>query len=234
MLTHSIAGLKIGIEYSYPKMKKQCARYITDNQRTDFNIETTQELLEGLHRVTPQFSVEECEYMYTGTIFYRMLLEYNGMMLHSSAVVKDGYAYLFSAPSGTGKSTHTSLWKEIFEDAEILNDDKPAIRIIDGKAMAFGTPWSGKTDISINKCVPVGGICFLERAKENRIHKISSVEAIPLILNQTERPKTIKNIDKMLGLIEKLVENVNVYKLGCNISHDAARLAYETMKKENF
>ena len=73
------------------------------------------------------------------------------MLLHSSAVVVDGYAYLFSADSGTGKSTHTGLWKQHFGDrAYIINDDKPAIRKVDGEWYVFGTPWSGKTDTSVN------------------------------------------------------------------------------------
>ncbi len=116
--------------------------------------------------------------------------------LHSSAVVVDGYAYLFSADSGTGKSTHTGLWLEHFkEKAFIINDDKPVLRLENGQWFVYGTPWSGKTDLNINVKAKLGAIVFLERAKENHITPIEVKEAIPLFFNQTVR--RLKREEKM-------------------------------------
>lgn len=230
MLTHLIAGLKVGIEYKYPRMINQSAAYVTELSETDFDIVLPDEIIERTHAENPHLSKDECEYLQTGFIFYRKLIDYNAMLLHASAVIKDGHAYLFSAPSGTGKSTHTGLWLKVFPDAKILNDDKPAIRIEDGNVNVYGTPWSGKTDLNLNLCVPLGGICFLERSEKNFINKISGAEAIPRILNQTVRPRMMNNIDNLLGVLEKIIENTRIYRMGCNISDEAAIMAYETMR----
>ena len=104
----------------------------------------------------PVVSDSESEYYCSAYSFYTQLVNFNGLMLHSSAVVMDGRAYLFSAPSGTGKSTHTQLWLDVFgEKAGILNDDKPALRRIDGKWYAYGTPWCGKEHWGCNASTPL-------------------------------------------------------------------------------
>ena len=109
-------------------------------------------------------------YIESGRCFSTKLLSFDGFYLHSSAVELDGKAYLFSGPSGMGKSTHTRLWQSVFgEKAQVFNDDKPALRRIDGKWFAFGTPWCGKDRINQNKKVPLAGICFLKRGEENKI-----------------------------------------------------------------
>jgi len=152
-------------------------------------------------------------------------------MLHASGVVKDGYAYLFSADSGTGKSTHTRLWCEHIEGAYIINDDKPAIRKINNELFVYGTPFSGKEDLSVNERVKLGGICFLYRSEENVIEKISAEEAIVPVLRQTIHQLSEEKLDKFLKLLDDILSNVPVYKMGCNISRQAALLSYNTMKR---
>lgn len=173
------------------------------------------------------------EYVMTGTKFYRDLLAFDGFMLHSSAVVADGRAYLFSAPSGTGKSTHTALWEKLLGDrAYIINDDKPAIKLADdGNFYVYGTPWSGKTDKNVNTCVPLQAICFLERSEENYIEPMGSFEAVRKLVWQTIRPRDTENLDKFLSLCDKLIRKTGIYKMGCRIDIAAAELAYNTMKK---
>lgn len=231
MLVHKIAGLKVGIEYNHPTMINQSAAYVIPYEETDFDVVATDMHLKAIKMENSDLSDDTCEYIATSMIFYRKLVDFNGMLLHSSAVIKDGYAYMFSAPSGTGKSTHTGLWLKAFPDAEIINDDKPALCVMEDGVYVCGTPWSGKTSLNLNKCVPLGGICFIERSEENYIKEISTTEAIPMILNQTLRPKLKENMDKLLTLLEKIVEKADVYKMGCNISEDAAIMAYNKMKK---
>ena len=97
---------------------------------------------------------------------------YNGLMLHASAAALGGRAYLFSGPCGRGKSTHTRLWQQTFGEAvQVFNDDKPALRRLDGRWYAYGTPWCGKDGINLNQKWPLGGICFLEKSQENRIRR---------------------------------------------------------------
>mgnify|MGYP002518978495 FL=1 len=147
--------------------------------------------------------------------------------------VVDGKAYLFSAASGTGKSTHTQLWLKRFPGSFILNDDKPAIRITEDGIFAYGTPFSGKTDLNVNTGVPIGGICVLQRGETNHIEKITVEEALFNILNQTVRPYNEEEMDKLLKTLDKVIENVPVYRLSCNMELEAAEVAYNGMKGKN-
>jgi hypothetical protein len=132
----------------------------------------------------PNLTPEQMEYMESGMQFYWHLLRYNGLMLHASAAALGGRAYLFSGPCGRGKSTHTHLWQQTFGEAvQVFNDDKPALRRLDGRWYAYGTPWCGKDGINLNQKWPLGGICFLEKSQENRIRRLSAAEALPLILS---------------------------------------------------
>lgn len=170
-------------------------------------------------------------YLESGAHFQTQLLQYDGIVLHSSAVVVDGKAYLFSAPCGTGKSTHTGLWQTLFgEKASIINDDKPALRRIDGRWYVYGTPWCGKDGININSKAELAGICFLKQAKCNRIRRLSLQEALRKILWQTiNKFKKEERVDLMLSLLEKLVYEVPVFELENKPELEAAQLSYETM-----
>ena len=185
-----------------------------------------------LQKNQPHLSDEDCEYLSTGGSFYRQLLKFDGMLLHASAVVVDGYAYLFSAPCGTGKSTHTKLWLRVFGDrAYILNDDKPALRFENGAWYAYGTPWSGKHDISANVRVPVAGICFLHQAKENTIRPFSGPKAIFSLLEQTARPAGADLRGLLMALLDKLLTHLPVWEMGCNMDTEAAEVSYSAMSQ---
>ena len=182
----------------------------------------------------PQYSKEAVEYTHSGLQFYRALLDLGGMMLHSSAVEYNGYAYLFSGPSGMGKSTHTGLWCSTFEGARVINDDKPALRCFDGIWYAYGTPWSGKTSLNVNTKVKVAGICFLERGSENRIRRLSNKEALINIIAQTTRKRLTEiRMDSMLNAVERLLSDIPVYEMECLPNEDAVYTAYRAMCPEN-
>ncbi len=182
----------------------------------------------------PHMSDFEVEYMWSGAEFCTKLLKFDGFMLHASGVVYQDRAYLFSAPSGTGKSTHTTIWRKTFGEDKtyIINDDKPVIRMVDGKVLVFGTPWSGKTDQNKNKSVPLQGICFIERSDDNRIEVMPVREAVHRILDQTIRPTDSGEMTKLLELLDRLLKNVKVYKLYCNMENEAAIVAYNGMNDE--
>ncbi len=235
MNLHRIAGITVDLGYKYDKMKKQAAAYhIDEDVKPDMTIYLSDDFLEKKHKENPHLSLEDCEYIFTSSIFYTGLLHYGGFMLHSSSVYMDGKAYLFSAASGTGKSTHTGLWQKVYgkDRAQILNDDKPAIRIGENGIFACGTPWSGKTDLNINVVAPIGGICFLERSEENWIKRVDGGSAILKLMNQTIRPTDANDMNKLLTHVDRVLTEVPVYMMGCNISDDAAILAFETMSKE--
>ncbi len=170
-------------------------------------------------------------YIESATQFYCQLLNFSGFYLHSSAVVLDGKAYLFSGPCGAGKSTHTRLWQSTFgSGAVVINDDKPAIRYIDGQWIVYGTPWCGKDGINVNAKAPLAGVCFLKKAEENRIRQLAPVEAMQKILSQTiYKFKEAEQLDKLLTLMNRFLEEIPVYELENRPEPAAARLSYETM-----
>lgn len=227
MKKYKIAGLTVAMD-SFGRTAAQSEAYrIEDASHIDITIDPcTQEVLQRF----PHLSEDSREYLATGVSFYRQLLRYDGMVIHSSAVVVNGRAYLFTASSGTGKSTHTALWVRMFGDnAFILNDDKPALRLEDGVWYAYGTPWSGKHDKSTNARVPVGGIACVERGIHNEIEPLSEKDALLAILRQTGRPKDAESRIQLLGLLDKLITMVPIWKLRCNMEPEAAIVSYEAM-----
>lgn len=232
MNTYEIAELTTNIEIKGKTLARQGKIYLTSKSETaDIIVALADEFIRSKQKETPNLTMDECEYIWTSIKFYYKLLDFNGFMLHASAVAVDNKAYLFSAESGTGKSTHTWLWQRYFGEnrAVIINDDKPAIRLINNKFYAYGTPWSGKSDKNLNVKIPLQSIIFIERSQENWIDRIDSKEAIRLVLQQTIRPRNIEKMDLLLVLLDKLLKVVPIYKMGCDISEDAVRLAYNTL-----
>lgn len=183
-------------------------------------------------RYGPQYPQDAIAYMESGAQFQRQLLNFNGFYLHSSAVVLDGKAYLFSGHSTAGKSTHTRLWQQVFGPAaRVINDDKPALRRIDGVWYAYGTPWCGKDGINLNERAPVAGVCFMKKAAENRIRRLNSLEAMQKIMAQTvHKFKCAERLDLMLASLDDFLRTIPVYELENRPEPEAARLSYETMR----
>lgn len=231
---YEIAGLKVNMNCS-GRTAKQALPYISDLvDRVDITIpdDRLKRTCEAWKELDPSTSYEMLEYMATGALFYLYLLGFDGLMLHSSAVVVDGKAYLFTADPGTGKSTHTSLWLQHFGDrAFILNDDKPAIRLEDGKWYAYGTPWSGKHDISRNCRAELAGIAVLEQGKRNEIEPFHGVDAIFAIFSQVNRTKLPDDRIKLMELLDKLISTVPIWKLRCNMDPEAVTVSYNAMCK---
>ena len=174
------------------------------------------------------------EYLESLAVYRKLcekMLEYDTFLFHCSAVEVEGKAYLFAAPSGTGKSTHTRMWREYFaEKAVMINDDKPLIQVGTEGVLVCGTPWNGKHRLDTNKMVPIQGICLLERGSENKITKISPLEAYPGLYRQTYRPSDREKMVKTLALLKQVAEKVPMYKMQCNISTEAAKTAWDAMK----
>lgn len=224
---YRIAGLTVKMD-TFGRTEQQARPYLCEpTAQPDITMYSVRQIFKEKY---PKASDDACEYLATGGVFYKELLNFDGFQLHSSAVVVDGKAYLFTANSGTGKSTHTSLWLKLFGDrAYILNDDKPALRLEDGVWYAYGTPWSGKYDISTNNRVPVAGIAALERSTNNSISPFSGADAVHWLLRQSNRPKAASYRLKLLELLDHLITHVPIWRLGCNMEQEAAVLSYEAM-----
>ena len=158
--------------------------------------------------------------------FNRAIIKYRAMLVHSSAVVCGSKAYLFSADSGVGKSTHTRLWLKAFGDeVHIMNDDKPVLRIYDDKILACGTPFDGGSGIALNETYPLGAIIFIERGEENSVRVPSNKEIIQKLYFQTARFVGMKTAEEMLINFDLLIVKTKFYVLTCNMDVSAAYTA---------
>lgn len=174
------------------------------------------------------------EYLETLAVYRKiseLLIDQDILLFHGSAIAVDGQGYLFTAKSGTGKSTHTKLWRELFgELAVMVNDDKPLLHITEKGVTVYGTPWDGKHHLSSNISMPLKGICILKRDTTNHIERIEKSQAYPMLLQQSYRSVNLEKMEKTLELIDLLAAKTGLYELGCNMELGAARVAYEAMK----
>ena len=173
------------------------------------------------------------EYLKSGLMFNDRLIFEGGTCLHGSCIAYKGKGLIFSAPCGTGKSTHTSLWKKLYpDDVVYVNDDKPALREKDGTIYAYGTPWSGKTELNENIAVPLSAVVFISRSEKNTIRRLGVPEAVCYLNDQTFPSVYDNRLFKMnMDFIEKVISKVPVYMLECDISDEAVNLAKKTIFK---
>ncbi len=235
-MKYKIADLIVEFNAKFDTTNKRAQKYICEeNIERDFSITVRDEAIQKEQELDELLTDDLAEYLLIGFTFYKGLLNYQGCMLHSSAVVIDEEAYLFSANCGTGKSTHTSLWLKYLSEKNpyILNDDKPAIRIMEDGIYAYGTPFSGKHDINKNTRAKIKGICFLEQATKNSIKKIEPKESVSLFFEQTVQWLTKEQMIKLLDILDIILKEIPVYKLCCDMSEEAVKLSYNTMRGED-
>ena len=161
--------------------------------------------------------------------FADFLLNRNILLFHGSTVALDGFAYLFTAKCGTGKSTHTRYWREVFPNAQMVNDDKPFLEITDSGVIAHGSPWSGKHGLSENISVPLKGICILHRGPENSILPASPADVMEMLLAQGYCPLTAQ--EKFQTLTEALAQTVSLWSMECTKDPEAAKVSREAMSQ---
>ena len=234
-MRYQIADCIVEYEPIYEFLKKKMESYrFAGDAKTQITLTMTEELCIQKQAEQPHLTLEECEYIFVGLEFYRKFLLQGGMMIHASAVEVDGRVYLFSADSGTGKSTHTKQWQKYFgaERALIINDDKPAVRKEADGWVVYGTPFSGKTDEQLNRKGKLQGICMLGRGETNEIRRMEPQEAVLLLMRQTLVPRRQEMAERLLEMLDELFKEVPVYQMRCTISEDAAKMAYESMRGE--
>ena len=192
----------------------------TDRRPVEFEIELPlkhpDEQLLTLHRAVTEF-----------------LLSKDVLLFHASGVAIDGNGYAFTAPSGTGKSTHSALLKKLLGDRlTYVNDDKPYLFVRDDGIYMTGSPWEGKHRLGNAITVPLKGICFLSQEKENRIRRMDPFDAYTSLLRQIYMPEKKENVEKTLGLVEKVVMNVPCFHLGCTPTIEAAEVSSAAMTEK--
>lgn len=230
-----IAGLATHVEPMFITTKEYCRPYLTE-RTPKFYIQVTKEDLarqqaaldreadeEGLRR--RKFADPFLERTVIQEKIAEKLLERDTILLHGSTVAVDGQAYLFTAPCGTGKSTHTRLWQEAFgQRAVMVNDDKAFLQLRPEGVWAYGSPWTGKHGIGTNISVPLVGICFLQRGAENIIQKASPEKWLPELIHQCFLPDGHDT-----ALVGQLAERIPLWEMFCTKDPQAAVVAYEAM-----
>jgi hypothetical protein len=242
--------IKITHEYAY--LKEYCRDYLvneTDCKLTpDFEITVSNANIDyEFAKAANEAKLEGMpirhfsdEYMETLAVYRRIaerLLDYDTLLFHGSLIAVDGQGYLFAAKSGTGKSTHTRLWREYFKERAIMvNDDKPLLRLVENErdysVTAYGTPWDGKHRLSTNISVPLKAVCILERSETNHIEPVTVKEAYPMLIQQTYRPKNAERLMKTIMIADRLGKSVELYRLECNMEPEAALVAYNGINAE--
>ena len=236
-----LAGKVISATVQYESTRDFCRDYLTD-MKEDVAVRVTSddiiaEKLKSDRERELEGTVEfepSAPYLETLALYRKIaesLVEFGIILFHGSAVALDGEVYLFTARSGTGKSTHTRLWREVFgEHAVMVNDDKPLIRVSDDGVTVFGTPWNGKHRLGANISAPLKAICVLERAQENSIVPLDRQSAFPYVLSQTYRFSNPLGMRNTLAILDLMLQQVRTYRLGCNMDREAAIVAYNGMK----
>ena len=235
-----IAGHTARITSLFESTPQYFRPYLTEDP-AEFSIAVTKEmlafeqadLLEEAHRDGFRPRVFTDPFLERAAIqraFAEFLFAYDILLFHGSAIAVDGKGYLFTAHSGTGKSTHTRLWRQVFGDrAVMVNDDKPFLKLGADGIWLHGSPWSGKHGLDANVCVPLKGLCILERGKENSIVPADPEAVLPMLRKQGYQPLDETKHPGFLELTELLSQRIPLWRLTCNKEPQAAILAHSAM-----
>lgn len=238
-----VAGRVAAVSALFASTRSFCKAYLCD-EAPDFSVTITpgdirfereksarEDALEGIP--TRQFNDEYLETIAVQRKIAEALFAWDTLLFHGSVVAVDGMAYLFTAKSGTGKSTHTRLWRELLGNrAVMINDDKPFLHVGDDGATVFGSPWNGKHGLGCNASAPLRAICILQRGEENHIRRIPAKDAVTMLIQQSNRPLDKRLMLQYMRLLDRLSAQVVFYELKCNMDPQAAVVAYEAMSKD--
>ncbi len=227
-----IAELNIGLLCEYSYTPRLCEDFITDDKNADFTVSTSNEEIEAEQKnyVDKVFPKGYCE----GICLYRAIAEkmpeFDGVVFHGAAVGINGSGCIFTAPSGVGKTTHISLLlKKYPQNTEIINGDKPVIRMIDSEAHVCSTPWAGKESMKRNALSPLRAIILLERSDDNFIEEINPADYFDEIMRQVYLPESSDARILTFDIIDELAEKVRFFRLGCNMDESAADTSYNAL-----
>lgn len=233
----SLAGLVFEIHCQYPSTRNRCRDYLADeNAQPAEIIRITPADIEGerqriLRQKNPGDALEvtsgqALESLQLCRQISELLPKYDRVLFHGSCLTIDGRGVLFTAASGTGKSTHSRLWRQEFGDrVKMVNDDKPFLHVRDDGVTVYGTPWQGKHGLGENTSAPLETIMYVNRGEENRVVSVSPRELYPLLLQQTYTPDDPAAMALTLGLVDKLSQATKLRKLYCNMDPEAAHVA---------
>ena len=230
-----IADLTVKIDNRYHYVEKFCEGYIVPAvDDPDIEVYITDDDI--ANEPPPEDGIAP-PYFLESTAVYRKIAEklfaYDAFVMHGSVIAVGGKAYMFTAKSGVGKTTHTRIWLDKFGDkAHVLNGDKPIIRFFDGIPYACGTPWRGKENYGVNEMMPLWGIVFFGRGTENRAYPIDREKAFFALTSQIYRSKDKEVFLKTVALTDKLTSSTVLVAAECNMEREAADVVYNALTAE--
>lgn len=240
--TVCLAGINIAVTSIYDEVYKLCQDYLTD-ETADINVSITfEDIVYERENSIREFQVEGIQvvnypdsYLETLAVYRKIvtqLIDFNTLLMHGAVIAVGDKAWLFTAPSGTGKTTHINLWLKNIPGSYVVNGDKPLIHIGE-ECTVYGTPWAGKEGMNQNVGVKLCGIVFLNRGKENNIEQVPMTKVLPMFIQQCYRPKDKAGLEKTLLLLSRLGKKMPLYQLYCNMNDEAALTAYNVLSGTN-
>ncbi len=229
--TVKLANYCIELDSENPYLKVFFKDYIVFDEAVDFTVSWSEDdfLVED-EGTDLAFSHDYLETLVILRKISEILPQKDCVLFHGASISYQGQAYLFAAPSGTGKSTHIRLWKKYLgNEVGIINGDKPFISFRTTPPLIHGTPWAGKEKWQKNCQFPLKAICFIKRGTTNTIRKTSIIEALPLLMKQIYIPQNECSATQTLALIDLLIKKVPLYLLECDMSEDAVRCSFEEL-----
>lgn len=231
----SMAGLNVAVRNDFDLFERECADYVVDRPaHVDFEIDPTEEEEREFKRVFLErwgtaLDDAQAEERASYAQLYGTLPRFGRFWIHAVLVGLDGWGYAFSAPSGTGKTTHARLWLREFPGARIVNGDLPVVCERDGAYWGWGTPFCGKEHYQVNCGVPLRGLAFIERGQDNAIEPLPASEAFGYLVNDHRTWMGPENQELYLDLFQRFVETVPLWRLTANMTQEAARVAHAAM-----
>ena len=226
-----LADKYIEINSVYDALRNFFKDYLVTDVTPDFSVSLNQEDISAEQEVTSenQFSPTYLETLALLRKLAEILPSHNRILMHGASISYNEHAYLFTAPSGTGKSTHIRLWKKYLgDDVKIVNGDKPFISLED-EPVIYGSPWAGKENWHRNCKLPLNGICFVQRGSTNSIRRIEASDCRSLLFKQVYLPADTLAAGLTLELVDMLIKKVPLYVLTCDMSEDAVRCSFEAL-----
>ena len=237
--TMRLAGVAVEVRALHESTREFCADYLAGGPASE-HVKLSQadidaeRILSAKHDERAGLPVHDYSDAYLETLaLYRkiagIMLAHDAIVFHGCVLAVDGQAYVFTAPSGTGKTTHARYWLSQIAGAHVLNGDKPLLRMRDGVALACGTPWQGKERMGRNEDLPIAGICVLKRSERAHIEPVSFTDVMDVLIGQTHRPPDVEGLVRCLGLVEEIGSGTPLWRMGCTLDERCARTSYEAM-----
>ena len=236
--TVRLAGINVAVKSIFDEVYDFCRDYLTDAPADvsvsvtpdDINYEKIVNIREAQIEGIPVVEYAD-SYLETLAVYRKIvtkMLDFDTFLMHGAVIAVGDKAWLFTAPSGTGKTTHINLWLNNIPGSYVVNGDKPLIHIGD-ECTVYGTPWAGKEGMNRNVGVKLCGIVILNRGIQNHIEKVPMTRILPVLIQQSYRPKEKAELEKTLSLLSRLGKKIPMYQLYCNMDPEAAFVAYNVL-----